>query len=150
MQSLVYLGSAKQEDNGMIIYSLPYLLGGSWNVTVSATGTVTQLPSTISGFPLGSIAITGSSHWVICEDTDTPCSKGVCVDMNNYGKLFLQRNVSKDSSLANRWPKIVRKVQIVTKDECSLYPSPAPLTSTRLFKRNALTSVDVSVYEQKS
>ncbi len=119
-------------------------------MTVSETGTVAQLPTTISGFPLGSIAITGSSPWVICADRDTPCSKGVCVDMSKYGKLFLQRNVSKDSTLAKQWPKIVRKVQIVSQDECSLYPSPAPLSSKRIFKRNTLTSVDVSVYEQKS
>ncbi|CAL8113190.1 unnamed protein product [Orchesella dallaii] len=144
VQSVHYLGSTNYGEDGVVIYALPYLLGGMWSAVLN--GVVTPLPTGIRGFSLGSIAMTGNNSWIICGDTDTPCTNGVCINMRNFGSLFLQRNAARDTSLPNGWPRTVRQVNMVSSNECSNYPSPPPLLNNRRIIRSATQDVDISIF----
>jgi len=134
VQSIRYLGNSDYGQDGVVIYALPYILGGTWNAVLG--GVSTPLPAGITGFSLGSIAITGLNSWVICGDTDSPCTNGVCVNMRNFGSLFLQRNTARDTSLPTGWPKTVRQVTQVTSDVCSNYPNPPALLNSAKLARS--------------
>lgn len=128
VQSLHYLGNKDYAMDGIFIYSQSFMLGGMWDVPANG-----MLPTGVTGVPLGSIAVTGDKQWVICGTRGDQCS-GVCINMKNHGRLFMNRNPQADTSIPNGWPKIVRQVRTVTEDECKKYPSPTQPNTRRLIR----------------
>jgi len=144
VHSVNFLGNMNYQTDGIVIYSLPYFLGGTWTPAIVNGGMGTAMPpATITAFPLGSFAITGTNAWVLCGDTNTPCRTGVCVNMRNYPYLYMQRNPSRDTTLPNGWPKTIRQISTVTANDCATYPSPpVPIRSGRSVSKNI--EIDIS------
>lgn len=127
--SLNFLGNANPTMDGLTIFTESSFVGGQWAITTLPGA----LPADMTGYRMGSFAITGTSVWLICGDTTCTTGNSVCVDMTlQTGGLFLVRNALTDTTTS--WPRVVRAVMSSTSTACQQYtnpPTPPAVTRTR-------------------